>query len=113
MRAEHALVSPQGEEGGYVDDALRALGKRRRVAVAVPTFQAALMLVRDTDLIATLPDDIVRVLAPNLHRQPCPVATPELPMCVAWASRFHKDARHRWLRALVSDVVRAIGRGFR
>ncbi|WP_437294219.1 LysR family transcriptional regulator [Sorangium sp. So ce426] len=112
LAAEHALVSPGGEEGGYVDDALRALGKRRRVAVTVPGFQAAITLVRELDLVATLPDDIVRVLAPRLHRQACPVSTPELPMCVAWARRFNQDARHRWLRELVSEVVRELGRGF-
>jgi DNA-binding transcriptional LysR family regulator len=112
LKAEHALVSPGGEEGGYVDDALRALGLRRRVAVAVPSFQAAITLVRDTNLVATLPDDLLRVLAPELHRQPCPVATPELPMCVAWAARFTQDARHRWLRELLMQVVKELGRGF-
>jgi DNA-binding transcriptional LysR family regulator len=107
--AEHVLVSPQGEEGGYVDDALRALGKKRRVAVAVPSFLAALELVRTTDLISTLPDDVVSALAPRLHRQPCPVATPELSMCVCWAARFTPDARHRWLRTLVVAAVKARG----
>lgn len=110
LAAEHALVSPTGTEGGYVDDALRAIGRRRRVAVAVPSFQAALTLVQQTDLVATLPDDLLRVLAPSLHRRPCPVPTPELPMCVAWAARFTKDPRHRWLRGHVVEVVRAVGR---
>jgi DNA-binding transcriptional LysR family regulator len=107
VNAEHVLVSPQGEEGGYVDDALRALGKKRRVAVAVPSFLAALELVRSTDLIATLPDDVIAALAPRLYQKPCPVATPELPMCVCWAARFTTDARHRWLRSQVSEAVRA------
>ncbi|MFT3926585.1 MAG: LysR family transcriptional regulator [Myxococcales bacterium] len=107
LAAEHVLVSPSGEEGGYVDDALRAGGQRRRVAVAVPSFLAALSLVQSTDLIATLPDDVVRALAPALHCTACPVPTPELPMCVAWAPRFTHDARHRWLRTQVSEAVRA------
>jgi DNA-binding transcriptional LysR family regulator len=111
VAAQHVLVSPRGEEGGYVDEALRALGRQRRVAVAVPSFQAAIALVHETDLVATLPEDIVRVLAPALPRQTCPVATPELPMCVAWSARFAQDARHRWLRAQVIDVTRALGRG--
>lgn len=106
--AEHVLVSPEGEEGGYVDDALRALGRRRRVAVTVPTFQAALALVRESELVTTLPDDLVRTLAPDLHRQACPVSTPELSMCVCWASRFTTDARHRWLRQHVAAELRAI-----
>lgn len=110
LEAEHVLVSPRGDETGYVDDALRALGRRRRIAVTVPSFQAAIAIVRETELVATLPDDVVRCLAPELRRTACPVPTPEFPMCVAWASRFTKDARHRWLRALVAEVVRPIGR---
>jgi DNA-binding transcriptional LysR family regulator len=110
VSAEHLLVSPQGEEGGYVDDALRALGRKRRVAVAVPSFLAALELVRGTELLATLPDDVVSALAPRLFRQPCPVATPELPMCVCWAARFTTDARHRWLRTQVIEAVKATTR---
>lgn len=113
LAAEHLLVSPTGTEGGYVDDALRALGKQRRVAVTVPTFQAALAIVAETDLVATLPDDVTRALAPRLHRQPCPVATPELPMCVAWAARFTRDPRHRWVRSHVTAALRERGRGAR
>jgi len=113
VAAEHALVSPTGTEGGYVDEALAAIGRRRRVAVAVPSFQAALTLVQQTDLVATLPDDLLRVLAPSLYRQPCPVPTPELRMCVGWAARFGPDSRHRWLRAHVVDVVRDVGRARR
>jgi len=106
VAADHVLVSPQGNEGGYVDDALQALGKQRRVAVTVPGFLAALSLVQSSDLLATLPDDIVRVLAPSLHRYACPVAVPELSMCIVWAARFTQDARHSWLRSLVRDVLR-------
>ncbi len=114
LAAEHVLVAPQGTEGGYVDDALRPLGRARRVAVAVPTFQAAIALVASSDLVGTLPDDVLRVLAPRLHRQVCPVTTPDLAMCVCWAARFANDERHRWLRSLVmstlTDVVRVRSR---
>jgi DNA-binding transcriptional LysR family regulator len=106
LAAEHVLVSPQGEEGGYVDDGLRLLGKRRRVAVSVPGFLAALSIVQSSDLIATLPDDVVHALAPQLHRYTCPVAMPVLDMCVVWAARFTTDARHRWLREQARAVLR-------
>jgi DNA-binding transcriptional LysR family regulator len=110
LAAEHILVSPSGDEGGYVDDALRALGRKRRVAVTVPSFQAAIALVKESDLVATLPDDVTRVLGPKLHTQPCPVPTPALRMCVTWAARFAHDARHAWLRTLVIETVRNVGR---
>lgn len=105
LAADHVLVSPQGNEGGYVDDALRSAGKQRRVAVTVPGFLAALSLVQSSDLLATLPDDIVHTLAPGLHRYTCPVATPQLDMCIIWAARFTQDARHSWLRGLVRHVL--------
>ena len=106
LAADHLLVSPAGGDQGYVDAALSSVGKARRVAVTVPTFQAALSIVSQSDLVATLPEDVARVLAPALHRQPCPVDTPALEMCVAWAARFTRDERHRWLR---SHVVAALG----
>jgi DNA-binding transcriptional LysR family regulator len=107
LAAEHVLVSPQGEEGGYVDDSLRLLGQRRRVAVAVPSFLAALALVQSSELVATLPEDVLIALAPRLPRQPCPVITPTLPMCIGWAARFGNDARHRWLREQLRQVLAA------
>jgi DNA-binding transcriptional LysR family regulator len=109
VRAEHVLVSPEGKEGGYVDDALAVLGHSRRVAVAVPSFLAAIALVERTELVSTLPGEVVRALAPRLHRAPCPVPTPELRMCVAWAARFTSDPRQRWLRERVTRAVRELG----
>jgi DNA-binding transcriptional LysR family regulator len=109
LAADHVLVSPQGNEGGYVDDALRLGGQQRRVAVTVPGFLAALSLVQSSDLLATLPDDIVLALAPALQRYACPVATPQLDMCLVWAARFTHDARHSWLRVLVREVVSSVG----
>jgi DNA-binding transcriptional LysR family regulator len=113
IAAEHVLVAPTGEGGGYVDDALEALGRARRVAVAVPSFQAAITLVRGSDLVATLPHDVVRALAPSLHVTPCPVTTPELPICVGWAARFTHDTRHKWLRTQVVEALRVVGRARR
>jgi DNA-binding transcriptional LysR family regulator len=109
LAAEHVLVAPAGDDTGYVDDALRVTGHRRRVAVTVPSFQSALALVRKSDLVATLPDDVTRHLAPSLFTQQCPVATPKLDVGVLWAQRFRGDARHTWLRTLVEEVVMRLG----
>ena len=106
--AEHVLVSPGGQEGGFVDDALAKVGARRRVAVAVPTFQAALALLQRSDLVSTLPEDVCRALAPKLFLQACPVETPVLTMCVLWAARMQSDERHRWLRRHVQEAVRSL-----
>lgn len=104
--ADHLLVSPGGTDRGYVDESLAAIGRSRRVAVTVPTFSAAIAIVARTDLVATLPEDVVRSLAPRLVRRPCPVPTPEFPVCVVYPARMTSDPRHRWLRHEVEAVVR-------
>jgi DNA-binding transcriptional LysR family regulator len=109
LSAEHVLVAPTGDDTGYVDDALRVTGHTRRVAVTVPSFQSALGLVRKSDLVATLPDDVTRHLAPSLFTQQCPVTTPKFDVGVVWAQRFRRDTRHRWLRTLVKEVVLRLG----
>lgn len=109
LAAEHVLVAPTGDDTGYVDEALRMAGHTRRIAVTVPSFQSALALVRKSDLVATLPDDVTRHLAPSLFTQKCPVSTPKLDVGVVWAQRFRGDARHSWLRKLVKDVVLRLG----
>lgn len=109
VASEHVLVAPTGDDTGYVDEALRVRGQIRRIAVTVPSFQSALELVKKSDLVATLPDDVTRHLAPSLFTQKCPVPTPALDVGVVWAQRFRGDARHAWLRKLTKDVVLRLG----
>ncbi len=113
-RADHLLVAPQGTEGGYVDDALAALGRTRRVALTVLSFGAAVSLVGvDDDLVATLPDDVVRVLGRHSKRrlcvQRCPVEVPTLPLALVWHSGRTHDPQLRFVadlvRAAIADVV--------
>jgi DNA-binding transcriptional LysR family regulator len=58
--ADHILVSVSGDAHGFVDDALRATGLSRRVALAVPSFMLALAALVQTDLIAAVPLGLVR-----------------------------------------------------
>ncbi len=50
----HVLVAPGGRPGSIVDTALAKLGLRRRVAVIIPHFLAALPIVRQSDAIVTI-----------------------------------------------------------
>lgn len=58
--ADHILVSVSGDAHGFVDDALRATGLSRRVALAVPSFMLALAALVQTDLIAAVPLSLAR-----------------------------------------------------
>lgn len=106
----HALVSPRGEGGGVVDEALAKLGKKRRVAILLPHFLVAPHVVRATDVVLTLAERVARSLAAplGLVRVPPPLEVPGFGMVMAWHEQNHGDAAHAWLRALVADVARGL-----
>jgi DNA-binding transcriptional LysR family regulator len=106
---EHALISPRGRQGGFVDRALAKLGHQRRVALAIPHFLAAPIVVATSDLILTVPERIARAFARML-----PLRILEPPLEVEgfdvtqyWHGRQARDPAHAWFRALVAEVGRA------
>jgi len=87
-----------------------ALSVVRDVAVTVPTFTAAAAIVASTDLVASLPDSLLRLLAPRLGLRK--VATPLAPVTtrinLLWHERTHQDP----VLQLFRDVLtRAAGGG--
>ena len=105
---DHVLVSPSGGAfQGVTDEALRKIGKSRRVTVSVTSFLALPEILRVSDLIAVVPrrlavrDDRLAVLAP-------PVEIPGFSKMLAWHERTHHDAGYRWIRALILNTVKAL-----
>lgn len=105
---DHALVSPRGTREGVVDEALAARGLRRRVAVVLPSFIAAVAIVADSDLVLTVPSCIAHHLRPRLQVRmlPLPLELPEYEVLQLWHERDHHDPGHRWLRGAVARALR-------
>jgi len=103
-KAGHIVVSRRGDERTGVDDALDALGLQRRVAVVVDGFAPALALARDTDLVASVPEQHTGRLRAGMHTFELPVALPAFTVSLLWHPRLHADAAHRWLRECVRAV---------
>jgi DNA-binding transcriptional LysR family regulator len=59
-RAEHVLVSLNGDPHGFVDELLAKRGLSRRVVLTVPGFMMALAHLASSDLIASLPRRLVQ-----------------------------------------------------
>lgn len=107
---EHVQIAPRGRPGGYVDDQLAARGLTRRVARAVPYFQAALELTARSDRILTVSERIARQLGPRLGLR---LLDPPLPLrpfalSMVWHPRHDADPAHRWLRDRLVAVTRAM-----
>lgn len=106
---DHLLVAPRGTAGGFVDDALAAIGRTRRVAVAVPHFLVAPAVVAATDLVVTLPARIIAAVARShrLASRPPPLALADFTLHAIWHERTHDQAAHQWLREQIAAAARA------
>jgi len=95
---EFVMVSPDG--GGFTAATDRALAKRgrsRRVALSVPHFLFMLDVLAHSDLVAVLPERLVR------HAQQLTVIAPPLDIegfdiLLLWHERLHRDPAQQWLR---------------
>lgn len=98
---DHALVSHSGTQfRGVTDEALAAVGRQRRVTLAVSSFLVLPEILRSSDLIAVVPQRLA-ASAPDLVQMVPPVTLSGFSKTVAWHERSHRDAGHRWLRALL------------
>ena len=78
---------------------------KRRIALWLPYFMTAAVLVAQSDLILTLPRRAVAVAAASLGLisfKP-PVALDTFGYRLLWHERTHKDGACSWLRDLISN----------
>jgi DNA-binding transcriptional LysR family regulator len=105
--AAHVSASRRGKLTGPIDDALAELGLSRQVALAVPTFGAALIVVVRTDLVGLMPALLGSraVEALGLVALDPPIDLPSKEIAMAWHQRYEADGAHAWLRSQVRSTV--------
>lgn len=103
----HLVVSAQGR-ASRVDEVLERRGLRRRVALRVPSFLLAPLLVARSDLVATVPARVAqRVAGPlSLRVYELPLPLPEFTVALGWHERFREDPAHAWFRRTVVAAAR-------
>ena len=92
---------------GWVDEALAAVGKKRKISVFTRHYQVAMLLSAQNDLIATLPSrlaDIERFSARLAVVRP-PFDIPSFELSMAWSPLLHHDSAHQWLRQIIKSVA--------
>jgi DNA-binding transcriptional LysR family regulator len=102
----HVLIAPSGRLGGIVDEALAQRSLTRRIALTVPHFLVAPLVIASSDLLLTLAERVARTfakMAPLEIRQP-PLAVRGFAMYQSWHERRRGDPAHAWLRNLVAEV---------
>lgn len=107
---DHVLISATGRGPGVVDHFLEQQGRSRRVALRVPHFIVAPMVIARTDMVLTLASRLACRLAPMLGLQvlPPPLDLPTFTIRQLWHERYRHDAGHRFLRAQVAAVAQGV-----
>ena len=106
--ARHMLVSFSGRAYGFVDEALAALQRSRRVVLTVNQFFTAGKVVTSSDLLTVLPRHFVRVtgFSEALEVRELPFALAPIHVDALWHRRQDAAAGHAWLRAQVARLAR-------
>ncbi len=105
----HALISMSGDLSGKIDHDLGLLGRSRHVALAVPHFTGLAALIRNSNLIATVPDYVADelVLAGGLIMEPPPFQIAASQLNMVWRAASDQDPAERWLRQQIMDYMSA------
>ncbi len=107
--ARHLMVSLSGEVNGFVDQALGRRGLKRRVAVTVNHFPAVPRLLRQSDMIATLPRIATNDTDFNegMWSTEAPFAIDPLSLYLIWHTRHDRDPGVIWMRERIERIAKA------
>jgi DNA-binding transcriptional LysR family regulator len=107
--ARHLLVSFSGRPYGFIDEALAALNRSRRIVITVNQFFTAGQVVASSKLLTVLPRHFVGVtgIADQLVLRELPFEVPSMHIDTLWHSRLQHESAHQWLRKTIFDVATA------
>ena len=107
--ARHLLISPRGDERGFIDDALAKKGMTRHVAMVINQFSPVGSIIASSDLIVTLPERIAarHVNTCGLKQMGCPLDPPDAftRTSVIWHRRLGSHPALTWLCDTMASVV--------
>lgn len=109
QREDHAVISSSGAAPLLIDQAIAKQGIQRKVAVKIPNFIGAALVVERTDLVITIPARLAEVLRDRgeLRSFPVPFPLPGYQVKQHWHERYHQDPGSRWLRQVIAELMQA------
>lgn len=109
----HMLISRTGKKTGLVDEWLAEKGLERRVALTVPHFLSAPLVVARTDLVLSLPLRIAERIAElvPLKILPVPIELPAYDLAMIHHPLREREPAHLWLREQIAWVCRSLESG--
>lgn len=108
--AKHLLVSFSGRPFGFIDEALAAVNRKRRVVLTVNQFFTAGRVVARSDLLTVLPRHFLAStgISDEFTVVDLPFNKPPVHVDMVWHRRMNAVAAQQWLRVALSDVAREV-----
>lgn len=109
----HMLISRTGNKTGIIDQWLAERGLERRIALTVPHFLSAPLLVTRTDMVLSLPlrlaERFTRLVP--IKVLPVPIELPDYALVMVWHPLQEKEPAHAWLRQQILAMSRLLEEG--
>ncbi|WP_372983066.1 LysR family transcriptional regulator [Marinobacter sediminum] len=108
LSARHLLVSMSGEAHGFVDSHLDQKGQSRRIATTVNHFSIVPQILRETNLIAAVPELISQDcgFVNGLWMGALPFEIDPTSLYLIWHARHDRDPGIIWMRELIERLLR-------
>ena len=108
----HACFSPGGDFVPLEDTILATMGRRRHVAMTLPSFLSIAHLVARSELVGTIPISMAKSLAARLGMKlNSPVSAQTVPLSFFWHARSTHDTAHVWMREKMIQVINSVNAG--
>jgi DNA-binding transcriptional LysR family regulator len=106
--AHHLLVSFSGRPHGFVDEALSAMNRSRRIVLTVNQFFTAGRVVTRSDLLTVLPASFVEATGyqAQLIERPLPVPLAKVHVDMLWHLRSESRSAQQWMRERLIEAAR-------
>ncbi|MFT3809463.1 MAG: LysR family transcriptional regulator [Micropepsaceae bacterium] len=99
----HIAISSRRRGRTLIEAALARAGRQGNTVLRVPTFQMAMDVVRDSDLITTLPSLVARAL--DVASAELPFPSPAVDLLLYWHRNAESDPGNIWLRGAMQAVI--------
>jgi DNA-binding transcriptional LysR family regulator len=110
LALNHVLVTINDDGRGAIDAILERSKHKRRIALRLPHFVAAMNIVALSDLVVTVPETIARHFAKGFKLEilETPVVRSPFVVVSIWSEVSHSDEQHMFLRQKIREAARQV-----
>ena len=108
LETEQVALYPKDKRISLLDQHLLANGLRRRHGMRVASFFNMPYIVKESNMICTLPESVARHFSAlfDLQLLPAPLDDWRAPVYLMWHNSLHSEPAHQWLRQHILQLCR-------